>query len=104
MRVVSHTYVPANQRFSAYVLDGIENDLKALEAASRDVNGEDVNKKEEYLSAVLKVLLKRIYTGDEADAWKFFNTEYRLSDKIEIKSDIRKALRHDPIYRSLYKH
>jgi hypothetical protein len=100
----TRTYVPANQRFSAYVRDGIENDLKALEAASRDVNGEDVNKKEEYLSAVLRVLLKRIYAGDEADAWKFFNTEYRLSDKTEFKSDIRKALRHDPIYRSLYKH
>ena len=99
----SRTYVPANERFSAYVLEGIEDDLKALQLASRDVNAGDVKNKEEYLSAVLTVLLKRIYAGDEADAWKFFNTEYRLSDKIEIKADIKKALRHDPIYRSLYK-
>ena len=99
----SRTYVPANRRFSAYVLEDIEHDLKALELASRDVNAEDIQNKEEYLSALLKVLLKRIYAGDEADAWKFFDTEYRLSDKIEFKSDIRKALRHDPIYRSVYK-
>jgi len=51
----------------------------------------------------LKVLLKRIYAGNETDAWKFFDTEYRLSDKDEIKSDIKKALRYDPVYRSLYK-
>jgi hypothetical protein len=70
------------------VLEDIENDLKALELTSRDVNAGDVKNKEEYLSAVLKVLLRRIYAGDEADAWKFFNTEYRLSDKIEFKSDI----------------
>ena len=99
----SRTYVPANRRFSAYVLEDIEHDLKALELASRDVNVEDVNDKEEYLSAVLRVLLKRIYAGNEADAWKFFDTEYRLSDKIEFKNDIRQALRHDPIYRSVYK-
>src|SRR4029079_2954625 len=99
----SRTYVPANRRSSAYVVEDIEHDLKALELASRDVNAEDIQNKEEYLSALLNVLLKRIYAGDEADAWKFFDTEYRLSDKIEFKSDIRKALRHDPIYRSVYK-
>jgi hypothetical protein len=99
----SRSYVPANQRFSAYVLQDMEKDLNALERASRDVNAEDAKPREQYLSAVLRVLLKRIYAGDEAEAWKFFNTEYRLSDKIELKNDIRKALRHDPIYRSVYK-
>lgn len=99
----SRSYVPANQRFAAYVLKDIEDDLKGLESASRDVNPEDIQNKEEYLSAVLKVLLKRIYAGDEADAWKFFDKEYRFSDKNELKSDIRLALRYDPIYRSIYK-
>jgi len=92
----SRAYIPANERFSAYVLDDIEKDLKAL-------NAKDPGNREEYLSAVLKVLLKRIYAGDEADAWKFFDAEYQLSDKAVIKNDIKKALRHDPIYRSLYK-
>jgi hypothetical protein len=77
--------------------------LKALESARRDVDAENLNKREEYLSAVLKVLLKKIYASDEADAWKFFDADYSLSDKAEIKSDIKKALKHDPIYRSLYK-
>ena len=99
----SRTYVPANERFSDYVLEDIEKDLKAPALASRNFNADDIKNKEEYLSAVLKVLLKRIYAGDEAEAWKFFDTEYRLSDKIEIKNDIKKALRHDPIYRSVYK-
>lgn len=99
----SRTYLAANQRFSAYVRKDLEHDLKALELASREVNARDGTYQEEYLSAMLKVLLTRIYAGDEADAWKFFDTEYQLSDKIEFKNDIRKALRHDPIYRSLYK-
>ena len=99
----SRTYVPANQRFSAYVLDDIEKDLKALELARRDIDSQNLQHHEVYLSAVLRVMLKKLYAGNEADAWKFFNAEYRLSDKDEIKSDIKKALRHDPIYRSLYK-
>ena len=97
----SRAYIPANERFSAYVLDGIEDDLKALEVVSRDTK--TIQDQEAYLSAVLKVLLKRIYAGHEADAWKFFDAEYQSSDKAEIKRDIKKALRHDPIYRSLYK-
>ena len=78
------------------MLDDIESDLRSLALA-------DVSNKDEYLSAVLRVFLKKIYTGDEENAWKFFNTNYQLSDRIEVKSDIRKALRHDPIYRSIYK-
>jgi len=99
----SRVYIPANERFSAYVLDDIENDLKALKSVSRDVDATDLQNREVYLSAVLRVLLKRIYAGDEARAWKFFDAKYQLNDKAEIKSDIKTALQHDPIYRSLYK-
>jgi hypothetical protein len=68
--------------------------LKAL-------NAKDPAYHEEYLSAVLKVMLKRIYAGDEGEAWRFFDAEYQLNDKVEIKTDIKQALRHDPIYRSM---
>ncbi|HEV2833816.1 MAG TPA: hypothetical protein VGW58_00790 [Pyrinomonadaceae bacterium] len=94
----SRAYVPVNKRFSAYVLDDVAKDLKSLELVGRDV---DANH-ELYLSAVLKVLLKKIYAGDETDGWRFFDSEYRLTDKAEIKSDIKKALRHDPVYQSIY--
>jgi hypothetical protein len=99
----SRTYAPANERFSAYVLDDIGKDLKGLELVRREIDSQNLQHHEVYLSAVLKVLLKRIYAGNETDAWKFFDAEYRLSDKDEIKSDIKKALRYDPIYRSLYR-
>ncbi len=57
---------------------------------------------ERYLSAVFTVLLKRIYAGQAQEGWKFFEKEYQLSDKKELKRDIKQALQGDPIYRSIY--
>ena len=58
---------------------------------------------ESYLSVVMQVMLKYIYAGQEVDGWEFYNREYQLSDKDAIKSDLRKALKSDPIYQSIYR-
>jgi hypothetical protein len=47
-------------------------------------------------------MLKYIYAGREADGWQFYDREYKLSSRDEIKSDIKKELEADPIYQSIY--
>jgi hypothetical protein len=98
----SRRYLPANKKFSSYLLGGIEDDLRRLESARANLDPKAVAPHEQYLSAVLGVFLDKVYAGREADGQRFFNMEYRLSDRHEIKSDIQTAFRSDPIYRSIY--
>jgi hypothetical protein len=75
--------------------------METLVSARATVNVESTLN-ETYVSAVFEVLLKRIYAGQEQQGWKFFDKEYQLSDKKELKRDIKQALQGDPIYRSIY--
>lgn len=100
----SRTYLPANKKFSSYLLGGIKDDRTRLESAKANLDPKAVAPHEEYLSAVLGVFLDSVYAGRQADGWSFFNDEYRLSDRQEIKTDIQRAFRNDPIYRSIYSH
>jgi hypothetical protein len=90
-------YLPANRRFSDYLLRGIEEDIKNANRVAA-TNGWE---REKYLSAMLKVVTKYIYAGKEAAGWEFFDREYKLNDKAKLRSDIRKALENDPIYQAL---
>jgi hypothetical protein len=101
---VSHRYLPANKNFSSYLLGDIEDDLRRLASAKANLDAKAVAPHEEYLSAVLSVFLDSVYVGREADGWRFFNMEYKLSDRHEIKVDIETAFRSDPIYKSIYVH
>jgi hypothetical protein len=96
-------YLPANHKFSSYLLTGMEKDLNRVEEERVKIEPNDVISHERYLSAVLQVLLKYIYAGKEADGWEFFDHEYNLNNKGEIKVDIRNALKSDPIYQSIYR-
>jgi len=95
-------YLPANKKFSSYLLGDVENNLRRLESAKANLDHKALAPSEQYLSAVLCVFLDRVYAGREADGWRFFNVEYRESDRNEIKGDLEKAFRSDPIYRSIY--
>lgn len=98
-------YAPANHKFTSYLLEGVEEDLKRVEEERGKIEPDNESEiaNEKYLSAVLRVMLKYIYAGREADGWEFYNREYNLSNKGEIKADIRKALQTDPIYQSIYR-
>lgn len=95
-------YLPANQKFSSRVLQGLEEDLKRVEDEGGKLQPGDVIAKERYLSTVLRVTLKYIYAGQATAGWEFYDREYQLSNRGEIKADIRTALKSDPIYRSIY--
>ncbi|MBV9957857.1 MAG: hypothetical protein JO360_05515 [Acidobacteria bacterium] len=97
------TYLPANRRFKDYLLTGIEEDLERLAVEREKVEPNNIALNEPYLSAVLQVMLKYIYAGQRQQGWTFFEEEYFLSNKPQIRRDIRQALKDDPIYQSIYK-
>jgi hypothetical protein len=86
-------YFPANSLFKDYALRGIESDITSL------------NKSEErnYLSKRLNIFLRYIYAEKESDAWAFFDREYRLPDREEIKSRIRAILKDESVYKYIHR-
>src|SRR5262249_47960546 len=100
----SRAYVPANPKFSRYLLRELHDNLKELDSAKAHVDPENLGTDDGYRSAVLQVLLDYLYAGERENGWKFFYHEYRLSNKDKIRNDIEKALRSDPIYKSIYRH
>jgi hypothetical protein len=95
-------YLPANRKFADFVLKEIEEDKKRATAIVSGANpGAEGWDQEEYLSAVLKVVLAYIYAGKEKAGWEFYDRQYKLSDKAEMRKDISEALSRDPLFRSI---
>lgn len=85
-------YFPANQHFQDYALRGIEQEVGNL----------NNRRGEEYLSGVLEIVLSYIYAGKEQEAWSFFDREYKLQNKEELKARILSVLRNEPVYRFIH--
>jgi hypothetical protein len=99
-------YRPANRRFSAYALDGIEGDIKELETlkAGGKSDGDDLYT-ERHFSAVLQVTLKYIYAGKRDEGWSFFEREYRTHEGIakeKMRAEIEETLSAEPVYKYIY--
>lgn len=82
-------YLPANPLFRAYVLGGVEDDIRRLDPDGRP----------EYLSSRLGILLRYVYAGQEPEGWAFFEREYRRADRDEVKAKVKAELRRQPAYR-----
>jgi len=52
---------------------------------------------------VLKVVLSYLYAGKEQEAWSFYESEYNLPDKEEIKGTVKEAVSKDNVYKVLKK-
>ena len=85
-------YLPANDLFSDYALDGIERDIENLRS------DDDSN----YLSKRLRILLRYVYARKQREGWIFFEREYQHSDKKQIVARIRSVLKCDRLYNYLY--
>lgn len=99
-------YRPANGKFSAQLMKGIEGDIKELETlkAEGNPNKDDIYS-ERYFSGVLQVTLKHIYAGRRDEGWAYFNREYRTHEGIsreKMRAEIEEALADEPIYKSIY--
>lgn len=99
-------YRPANRSYQAYVLGGLETDIKELETIKAEANpGRDDLYTERHFSAVLQVTLKYIYAGKREEGWAFFNREYKTHEGIsreKMRSEIEETLREEPVYKYIY--
>ena len=94
-------YVPANPQFPEFALRRVAEDIRKAQEIKADSSapGRDNGK----LGAVLKVVLTYLYAGREREAWAFYESEYDLPDKAEMKAKIQTKLRGDKVYRALEK-
>jgi hypothetical protein len=98
----SGEYLPANPLFPGKVTKNLKADLVEVARLSRNLYSTDVYGHEEYVAATLRAFLKRVYAGRETQAWAFFDAEYKLDNKQELRSAIREALRGCLIYDYIY--
>lgn len=91
----ANRFYPANRKFEAYLLKGIEKEIKELDRddiLSQWINGFDIT-------------LRYIYAGQEKKAWQFYDREFDVKphEVDEMKSKIKIALRNDAAYRFIHK-
>lgn len=99
-----HTYLPANNLFPGYVLDGIDDFKAEAEklGAEAPATATYDDSSGEYLSAMLNVVLRYIYAGERRQAWAFYEMEYKAPDKAAMQTKLQQALDSDPVYRATY--
>lgn len=97
-------YLPANRKFSAYLLRGVRRDIIKVEALTRRMTKEERagGFHGEHFRAVLDVLLKYVYAGEEEKGWAFFATHYALADKSEVEAGVKAKLLESAVYRATY--
>jgi len=58
----------------------------------------------EYLSSVLQVVIQYIYVNQEENAWSFFDQNYLLKDKEEIRKKVEEQLNNCAVYQYIKAH
>ena len=86
------TYRPANAQFKNYIYEDIEQ-----------VAAPDSTLNMDQRSTILNNLFIYIYAGEKKRAWKFFDQNYQLNDKEEVRSRVKEMLRTQPVYNLIYK-
>lgn len=97
-------YTPANRKFSAYLLRGVARDIGKVEALNRRLTRKERagSFHGEHFTAVMDVLLKYVYAGEERKGWAFFETHYLLADKAEVEAKVKEHLKESAVYRATY--
>ncbi|MDI3543360.1 MAG: hypothetical protein PWP57_965 [Candidatus Atribacteria bacterium] len=98
----ANQFVPANPRFSDYLLKDIEENIQYCEEFTSQVNPDTYDDSAgEYLSSVLQVVIPYIYVNKEDEAWAFFEQRYLLQDKEEIRQKVIEQLNNCAVYQYL---
>jgi hypothetical protein len=94
-------YVPANPQFQDFALRNIEDDIRKAKEIKTDSNlpGQDKGK----LGAILEVVLTYLYAGKDQEAWSFYESEYNLPDKEQMKVKIQETVNQNAVYKALKK-
>lgn len=95
-------YVLANSDYPNENLERIEytkSSVKEILDSTKEFDSED---SENLLSKTLEVLIDYIYAGQENTGWLYFDSNYVLPDKIEMKEKIRSVLKASVVYKEMY--
>jgi hypothetical protein len=97
-------YVPASRTYSDYLLRDMEKYIDEVGKANRELTSTRADDDAgDYLGTVLQVVLQYIYAGREQEGWAFYDREYRLDDKAQMKTKVKGALRDSAVYNSIYR-
>lgn len=90
-------YMPDKSAF-ARGLTHIDEDVQAIDPRENPRDG----LKGPYLAVRLDIFLRYVYAGRENDGWSFFDKAYNLTDKQDLKREIKRKLDQEPVYRFIY--
>lgn len=94
-------YIPANPHFQKFALRTLAQDItKARETKS---DGNTAKPGKDKLGAVMRVVLSYLYAGKEKEGWSFYENEYNLPDKEEMKTRFEAMLNEDAVYKAIRK-
>lgn len=96
-------YLPANSHFASRLLKPLDASRRDLEDYRRQSAPGGYDESGVYLGRVLKVLTTYLYAGEIEKGWNFFDREYALPDKIEMRRKIETQLRKDALYLAIEK-
>ena len=91
-------YLIANRILQAYSLRGLDKEIQNLKPEVHS----DPASNEGYFRSRIDILLRLIYADKQKEGWAFFDREYRLPDKQDVKTKIKAVLRKQGAYRSIY--
>ena len=108
---------PANRAFASYLLRDIRNKESIVSKLNMDAsslarvrNGRgsamtlsDSGFLEHYYHGIADVLLTYVFAGKRDEGWRYFENNYKLRDKGQLRADLSKVLRDSIIYRSVYR-
>jgi hypothetical protein len=84
-------YEPVNSLFESYA-------LRKLDGRQVDSGANEIDQR----AMTLHRLLTLIYAGKQDQAWKFYESSYKLSDKEEIRRRVKAILSRQPVYKFIY--
>ncbi len=85
-------YLPANKMFREYALHNVEGYNQGIDSSDELFAR----------SRILRILLDEVYAGEREKGWAFFEINYKLADKEELRKRIKSLLRDQPVYRFIY--
>lgn len=89
-------YIPANPKFKEVTLKDIG---QRVDKARQMIERKDDPEHELHTnSAVLDVVLRYLYAGEEDEAWSFYDKHYDLRDKDIFKKELKDKLAADRLY------
>lgn len=90
-------YLPDKLAFAGG-LSHIDEDVQTIDPNENPREG----LKGPYLATRLDIFLRYVYAGRENDGWSFFDKTYNLTDKQDVRREIKRTLDAEPVYRFIY--